>query len=161
MLGNINNPCPQQFWPDAIEYACHSVGFGFKNEIGTSPYFYMNQRHVHLKYLHPFWTPVYFTIPPNERIGGKLGVTRALRGNFIGYSYSKFLQPCYKVVARYANGTFGRVQHTKDVIFFHSVDDNDLPPALPVAPIVVLYCTYMHPYIYTVSRTTVQLLHRM
>ena len=26
---------------------------------------------------------------------------------------------------------------------------------------VVLYCTYMHLYIYTVSRTTVQLLHRM
>ena len=38
---NINNPCPQQFWPDAIEYACHSDGFGFKNKIGTSPYFYM------------------------------------------------------------------------------------------------------------------------
>ena len=34
-LGNINNPCPQQFWPDAIEYACHSDGFGFKNKIGT------------------------------------------------------------------------------------------------------------------------------
>ena len=38
----------------------------------------------------------------------------------------------YKVVARHANGTFGRVRHTKDVIFdmnvnFHSVDDNDLP----------------------------------
>ena len=29
------------------------------------------------------------------------------------------------------------------------------------AEFVVLYCTYMHPYIYTVSRTTVQLLHRM
>ena len=58
MLGNINNPCPQQFWPDAIEYACHSDGFGFKNKIDTSPYFYMIQRHVHLKYLHPFWTPV-------------------------------------------------------------------------------------------------------
>ena len=68
MLGTINNPCPQQFWPDAIEYACHSDGFGFKNKIGTSPYFYMNQRHVHLKYLHPFWTPVYFTIPPNEQL---------------------------------------------------------------------------------------------
>ena len=26
---------------------------------------------------------------------------------------------------------------------------------------VVLYCTYMHPCIYTVSHTTVQLLHRM
>ena len=26
---------------------------------------------------------------------------------------------------------------------------------------VVLYCTYMHPYEYTVSRTTVQLLHQM
>ena len=25
----------------------------------------------------------------------------------------------------------------------------------------VLYCIYMHPYVYTVSRTTVQLLHRM
>ena len=36
----------------------------------------MNQRHVHLKYLHPFWTPIYFTIPPNERIGGKLGIAR-------------------------------------------------------------------------------------
>ena len=132
MLGNINNPCPQQFWPDAIEYACHSDGFGFKNKIGTSPYFYMNQRHVHLKYLHPFWTPEYFTIPPHERIGGKLGVARAPKGYFVGYSYSKFLQPCYKVVARYSNGTFGRVRHTKDVIFdmnvnFHSVDDNDLP----------------------------------
>ena len=52
MLGNINNPCPQQFWPDAIEYACHSDGSGFKNKIGTSPYFYMNQRHVHLNYLY-------------------------------------------------------------------------------------------------------------
>ena len=44
----------------------------------------------------------------------------------------KFLQPYYKVVAIYANGTFGRVRHTKDVIFemnvnFYSVDDNDLP----------------------------------
>ena len=40
MLGNINNSCPQQFWPDAIEYACHSDGFGFKNKISISPYFY-------------------------------------------------------------------------------------------------------------------------
>ena len=36
------------------------------------------------------------------------------------------------MVARYFNGTYGRVRHTKDVIFdmnvkFHSVDDNDLP----------------------------------
>ena len=129
MLGSINNPCPQQFGPDAIEYACHSDGFGFKNKIGTLQYFYMNQRHVHLKYLHLFWIPVYFT---TERIGSKLGVARVLKGQFVGYSYSKFLQPCYKVVARYANGTFGRVRHTKDDIFnmdvnFHSVDDNDLP----------------------------------
>ena len=90
----------------------------------------MNQRHVHLKYLHPFWTPAYFTIPPNERIGVKLGVARALTGDFVGYSYSKFLQPCYKVVARYTNDTFGHVRYTKDVILnmnvnFHSVDDNE------------------------------------
>ena len=92
----------------------------------------MKKRHLHLKYLHPFWTPVYFTIPPNERIGGKLGVARALKGYFVGYSYFKFLQPCYKVVARYSNGTYGHVRHTKDVIFdmnvnFYSVDDTDLP----------------------------------
>ena len=49
--------------------------------------------------------------------GGKLGVARALKGYFVGYSYSKFLQPCYKVVARYSSGTIGRVRHTKDVIF--------------------------------------------
>ena len=36
MLGNINNPCPQQFWPDATEYACHSDGFRFEKKIGTS-----------------------------------------------------------------------------------------------------------------------------
>ena len=82
----------------------------------------MNQCHVHLKYLHPFWTPVHFTIPPNERIGGRLGVARALKGYFVGYSYSKFLQPCYKVVARYSNGTYGRVQHTKDAIFDMNVN---------------------------------------
>ena len=62
-------------------------------------------------------TPVYFTIPPNERLGGKLGVVLALKGYFVGYSYFKLLQPCYKVVARYANGTFGRVRHTKDVVY--------------------------------------------
>ena len=92
----------------------------------------MNQRHLHLKYLHPFWTPVYFTIPPNERIGGKLGVARAHKGYFVGYSYSKFLQPCYKVVARYSNSTNGCVRYTQDVIFdmnanFHSIDETDPP----------------------------------
>ena len=65
----------------------------------------------------------------------------------VGYSYSKFLQPCYKVVARYSNGTYGNVRRKKDAIFdmnvnFHSVDDNDLPseqefnsiPALELVP---------------------------
>ena len=33
------------------------------------------------------------------------------------YSLSSFLQPCYRVVAKYANGTYGRVRITKDVIF--------------------------------------------
>ena len=57
MMGNINNPCPQTYWPDAIQYACYCDGFGYKSKIGTSPYFYLTYRHVHLKYLHPFWTP--------------------------------------------------------------------------------------------------------
>ena len=51
MLGNIAHPCPQTFWLDAILYACHCDGFEYKNKIGTSPHFYINQRHIHL---HPF-----------------------------------------------------------------------------------------------------------
>ena len=94
MLGNITHPCPQTFWPDAILYACHCDGFGYKHKIGTSPYFCVNQRHIHLKYLHPFWTPVYFTVPANKRKQGKLGQARALKGFFVGYSYATYLQPC-------------------------------------------------------------------
>ena len=37
---------------------------------------------------------VYYTIPPHECHGGKLGQARALKGYFVGYSYSKYLQPC-------------------------------------------------------------------
>ena len=28
MMGDINNPYPQTYWPDAIQYACHCDGFG-------------------------------------------------------------------------------------------------------------------------------------
>ena len=44
--------------------------------------------------------------------------------------------------------------------FMHGYRSGLVGPVLEYA-VVVLYCTYMHPYIYTVSRTTVQLLHRM
>ena len=125
-LGNITHPCLQTFWPNAILYACLCDGFGYKHKIGTSPYFYINQKHIHLKYLHPFSTPVYFTVSAHERKQGKLGQARALKGFFVGYSYSKYLQPCYRV------GTYGRVRITKDVIFdltinFKSDLDKDLP----------------------------------
>ena len=36
MLGNITQPCPQTFGPDAILYACHCDGFGNKHKIGIS-----------------------------------------------------------------------------------------------------------------------------
>ena len=39
MLGNMNHPCPQIFWPDVILYAGHCDGFGYKHKIGTNPYF--------------------------------------------------------------------------------------------------------------------------
>ena len=69
---------------------------------------------------------------PHERKHGKLGQPRALKGFFVGYSYSRYLQPYYRVVARYANGTYGRVRITKDVIFdlainFKSDLEKDLP----------------------------------
>ena len=55
-----------------------------------------------------------------------------MKGSFVRYSYSRYLQPCYRVVARYANGTYGRVRITKDVIFdltinFKSELEKDLP----------------------------------
>ena len=122
------------FWPDAILYACHCDGFGYKHKIGTSPYFYINQQHIYLKYLHPFWTPVYFTVLAHERKQGKLGQARVMKGFFVDYSYSKYLQPCYreKYEAKYANGTCGRVRITKDLIFdltinFKSELEKDLP----------------------------------
>ena len=42
------------------------------------------------------------------------------------------MQPCYRVVAKYANGTYGRVRITKDVILdmnfnFRSELESDLP----------------------------------
>ena len=84
-------PC----WVTSITHVhCHCDGFGYKHKIGTSPYFYINQRHIHLRYLHPFWTPEYFTVPPHERKQGKLRQPRALKGFFVGYSYSRYLQPC-------------------------------------------------------------------
>ena len=61
MLGNINNLCPRQSWPDVIEYACHSDGFGFKDKSGTSPYFnvmfissiYVRSGRLYISLSHP------------------------------------------------------------------------------------------------------------
>ena len=69
---------------------------------------------------------------PSQRIGLILQDARALKGFFVGYSYAKYLQPCCRVVAKYANGTYGRVRITKDVIFdltinFKSDLEKDLP----------------------------------
>ena len=75
---------------------------------------------------------MYFAVPAHERKQGKLGQARALKGFFVGYSYSKYLQLCYRVVAKYANRTYGRVRITKDMIFdltinFKSDLEKDLP----------------------------------
>ena len=74
----------------------------------------------------------YFTVPAHERKQGKLGQARALKGFFVGYSYAKYHQPCYRVVAKYANGIYGRLRITKDVTFdltinFKSDLEKDLP----------------------------------
>ena len=67
-----------------------------------------------------------------SRSRDKLRQARALKRFFVGYSCAKYLQPCYRVVAKYANGTYGRVSITKDVIFdltinFKSDLEKDLP----------------------------------
>ena len=75
MLGNINYPCPQKFWSDAIEYACHSDGLGFKNKIGTSPYFYMDQRHVHDALRRQLILPPALPVAPTYQIRSHLQIS--------------------------------------------------------------------------------------
>lgn len=75
MMEHIKNPCLQTFSPETIIHAsdCEKL------------FFYLNQRHIHLKYLHPFWTPHYFTILPYIHKVNKLGQARAWpNGCFVG-----------------------------------------------------------------------------
>ena len=87
----------------------HCDGFEYKSKIGKSLYFHIKKRRINLKN--------HFTVPAHERRQCKLRQARAVKGFFVGYSYSKFLQSCYRVVTQFANGTYGRLRITKDVIF--------------------------------------------
>jgi hypothetical protein len=77
--------------------------------------------HVDVKQLHPFFARCYVHIPPSER-ESKVGYPRAYKAHFVGYDYTSVLHRTYKVIEVYANGRFGKVRSSKDVIFDYSIN---------------------------------------
>lgn len=52
-----------------------------------------------------------------KKLEGKAGYPRAFKARLVGYSYSSTIEPVYKVIPVNANGSYGRVRISKDVIF--------------------------------------------
>jgi hypothetical protein len=70
-------------------------------------------------------------IPPSER-NTKIGDPRAYKAHFVSYDYTSTLTKTYKVIEVYADGRYGKVRSSKDVIFDHSINfrsacPNDMP----------------------------------
>ena len=149
---------PQKYWDLAFEYTCITQAFNYHKAIHTSPYHLITGKHVAVKYLHAFWTPCYVHIATSDR-DGKIGFPRAYKARFVGYDFSRTLEPCFKVIEIHSTGTYGKVRLSKDVLFdrdinFNSSDEyptdldfarlhlGGIPPPAPaplavVAPVVV------------------------
>jgi hypothetical protein len=86
---------------------------------------------VNLQYCHPFWSKCYVYIAPRER-KSKVGSARAYMARFVGYDFSRTLEPTFKVIQVHPNGTYGVVRNSKDVIFDDNIDFksvNFIPPS--------------------------------
>ena len=55
--------------------------------------------------------------PRPKKLEGKVGFPRAFKARLVGYSYTSTLEHVYKVIPVNANGSYGRVRISKDVIF--------------------------------------------
>jgi hypothetical protein len=53
---------------------------------------------------------------------GKVNAPRALKAHFVGYSYTTILTKMYKYIEVYADGSYGRVRVSKDIIFDQSIN---------------------------------------
>ena len=52
-----------------------------------------------------------------KKLEGKVGFPRAFKARLVGYSYTSTVEHVYKVMPVNANGSYGRVRISKDVIF--------------------------------------------
>lgn len=122
---------PHKYWTLAFDYVCITAAFNFHRKIGTSPYFAITQSHVNVKHLHPFWSKCYVYIAPEDR-KGKVGYPRAYKARFVGYDFTRTLEPHFKVLQVYDNNTYGLVRISKDVIFDDLIDFVDNEAELPI-----------------------------
>jgi hypothetical protein len=53
---------------------------------------------------------------------GKIGIKRAHKARFVGYSNSTILFPNYIVMEMHDDGTYGKVKSSKDVIFDNPIE---------------------------------------
>ena len=112
---------PLKYWCLAMAYACITMSFNYSSRIDDSPYHFTTGQHVDITSLHPFWARVYVHIPLKYR-GGKVGHPRAYQGHFVGYLYTSTLFDNFIVLEVHANGTYGKIRHSKDVIFDTSIN---------------------------------------
>ena len=80
------------------------LNFNYSKEIDTSPYNYITDHHIDIKYLHSFFAVCYMHIPLKDRTS-KLPARRAQRCRFLAYSYTTILVSTYVVIILHDNNT--------------------------------------------------------
>lgn len=112
---------PLKYWCLAMSYACITQSFNYSSRIGDSPYHFTTGQHININNLHPFWASVYVHIPLKDR-NGKVGHPRAYLGHFVGYLYTSTLFDNFIILEVHPNGGYGKIRHSKDVIFDSSIN---------------------------------------
>ena len=118
---NPDPSVPAKYWCLAMTYACDTHSFNYHSRYEDSPYHLITGRHVDVRQLYPFWCRCWVYIPLNDR-HGKVNAPRALKAHFVGYSYTTILTKMYKYIEVYADGTYGKVRVSKDIIFDQSIN---------------------------------------
>ena len=127
---NPSPSVPAKYWCLAMEYACDTHSFNYHTRYGSSPYHLITGRHVDVRQLYPFWCRCWVYIPLSDR-HGKVNAPRALKAHFVGYSYTTILTKTYKYIEVYADGTYGKVRVSKDIIFDQSINFSSSRQEMP------------------------------
>ena len=122
---------PPKYWCLAMSYACITHSFNFSSRINDSPYHFTTGHLINFNSLYPFWVRVYVHIPLKDR-KGKVGHRRAYQGHFVGYLFTSTLFDNFIILEVLETGKYGKIRHSKDVIFdtsinFISPDPNTFP----------------------------------